>query len=125
VGHHQVETRILEKSYTLQCGLYIKNGGMRSFYNGWGGVHLCICNVESALVMNLFVMSSVGSLTCRLKLSSEVALPVELVEFFNNLKIQLCYDCLICTYFLPVSDHTTGMMSPKIVTVVLIKIQVL
>jgi hypothetical protein len=34
--------------------------------------------VESALVRTLFVVSSVGSLTCGLESSSEVALPVEL-----------------------------------------------
>jgi hypothetical protein len=37
VGHHQVETRILEKAHILQCG-HQEWGNEISFYNVWGGV---------------------------------------------------------------------------------------
>jgi hypothetical protein len=37
-GHHQVETRISEKTHTLQCGLYMKNGGTRSRFTMVGEV---------------------------------------------------------------------------------------
>jgi hypothetical protein len=36
VGHHQVETRISEKTHTLQCGQQ-EWGNEISFYNGCGG----------------------------------------------------------------------------------------
>jgi hypothetical protein len=78
VAHHQVETRILEKNlYTTTWTVHQEWGNEISFYNGWGGAHLCIRDVESALVATLFVVSSVGSPTCGLESSSEVALPVE------------------------------------------------
>jgi hypothetical protein len=38
VGQHQVETRISKKTHTLQCGLYIKNGGTRSRFTMFGEV---------------------------------------------------------------------------------------
>jgi hypothetical protein len=52
------------------------------------------------MVMPSFAMSCVGSSTCGLESSLEVALddgpprkgPKHVVVFFNNLKIQLCYD---------------------------------
>jgi hypothetical protein len=40
--------------------------------------------------------------------------PKHVVDLFNNLKIQLCYDGHLCTYFVLVLNHTTGMMPPKI-----------
>jgi hypothetical protein len=37
VGHYQVETRMFEKTYKRQRGLYIKSGGNEiSFYSCWG-----------------------------------------------------------------------------------------
>jgi hypothetical protein len=82
VGHHQVETRIFEKTYTLQCGLYIKSGGTRSRFTVVGEVlsYICIRDVESTLVTTLYVTSSVSSLTCGLESSSEVVLSVELED---------------------------------------------
>jgi hypothetical protein len=77
VGHHQVETRISEKTHILQCG-HQEWGNEISFYNVWRGVWLYIRGVESAMVTTLFVVSSVGSSTRGLESSSEIALEVNL-----------------------------------------------
>jgi hypothetical protein len=41
--------------------------------------------------------------------------PKHVVVFFKNFKIQLCYDGHLYTWFLPVLNHTTGIMPPKVV----------
>jgi hypothetical protein len=64
--------------------------------------------VESALV-TLFVVSSVGSSTCGLESSSEVALPVELENVGRSVR---GWVGLIST----VLDRTTGIMPPKVTT---------
>jgi hypothetical protein len=49
VGHHQVETRISEKTQILQCG-HQEWGNEILFYNVWGGVtfiHLISTSIES------------------------------------------------------------------------------
>jgi hypothetical protein len=61
-------------------------------------VAIYICDVKSALITTLFVVSSLGSTTRGLESSSEVddgqltKGPKHVVDFFNSFKIQLCYD---------------------------------
>jgi hypothetical protein len=76
VCHHQVETRILEKSHILQCG-HQEWGNEISFYNF--DLHIAVY-VFSPI---FYFQPDNGPLR---KGSKHV------VDFFNNLKIQLCYD---------------------------------
>jgi hypothetical protein len=86
VGHHQVETRILEKTHILQCG-HQEWGNEISFYNVSWCPHCSIWVFSNILVSNWWWPTQKRAKTCNWFLQ----------QFENTVVLRRTFTHLICT----------------------------